>query len=249
MEVHAHTHTPRKKWTHYFWEFFMLFLAVTLGFFVENQREHLIEHKREKQYILTLLDDLRKDIAELKHDTAFWNMQFASIDTIRNQIMKPEGERNKLLLYKYAGYMRWYEKFVYHDRTIAQLKNGGNFRLIRNSGLADSLIEYDAHVTTNLRDMETISNDLWQQLNYLVNKIFNSAYREMPFASFNIDSAAKINSKPIEMTKGTDHELFEFYNMLDYFKGLNMTRNYEHLTLLAKANNLVALIEKEYHLK
>jgi len=35
MEVHAHTHTERKKWTHYFWEFFMLFLAVTLGFFVE----------------------------------------------------------------------------------------------------------------------------------------------------------------------------------------------------------------------
>ena len=28
MEVHAHTHTPRKKWTHYFWEFLMLFLAV-----------------------------------------------------------------------------------------------------------------------------------------------------------------------------------------------------------------------------
>ena len=36
MEVHSHTHTPRKKWTHYFWEFFMLFLAVTLGFFVEK---------------------------------------------------------------------------------------------------------------------------------------------------------------------------------------------------------------------
>ncbi len=36
MEVHAHTHTAaesvslrgRKKWTHYFWEFLMLFLAV-----------------------------------------------------------------------------------------------------------------------------------------------------------------------------------------------------------------------------
>jgi len=23
MEVHAHTHTARKKWTHYFWEFLM----------------------------------------------------------------------------------------------------------------------------------------------------------------------------------------------------------------------------------
>ena len=28
MEVHAHTHTARKKWTHYFWEFLMLFPAV-----------------------------------------------------------------------------------------------------------------------------------------------------------------------------------------------------------------------------
>jgi len=45
MEVHHHAHTPRKKWHHYFWKFFMLFPAVTLGFIVENQREHYIEHK------------------------------------------------------------------------------------------------------------------------------------------------------------------------------------------------------------
>lgn len=24
MEVHHHSHTPRQRWTHYFWEFFML---------------------------------------------------------------------------------------------------------------------------------------------------------------------------------------------------------------------------------
>ncbi len=28
MEVHHHSHTARKKWTHYFWEFLMLFLAM-----------------------------------------------------------------------------------------------------------------------------------------------------------------------------------------------------------------------------
>ena len=32
MEVHAHAHTARKKWTHYLWEFLMLFLAVFCGF-------------------------------------------------------------------------------------------------------------------------------------------------------------------------------------------------------------------------
>ena len=57
MEVHAHTHTERKKWTHYFWEFFMLFLAVTLGFLVENQREHYVEHRREKQYMQSMVEE------------------------------------------------------------------------------------------------------------------------------------------------------------------------------------------------
>src|SRR5258705_7027170 len=65
MEVHAHTHTPRKKWTHYLWEFLMLFLAVTLGFFVENQREHYIEHQREKQFIWSLFNDIKADTANL----------------------------------------------------------------------------------------------------------------------------------------------------------------------------------------
>ena len=65
MEVHAHTHTPRKKWTHYFWEFLMLFLAVTLGFLVENQREHYIEHQREKQFVKSLFNDIKSDTANI----------------------------------------------------------------------------------------------------------------------------------------------------------------------------------------
>ncbi|HEV8269960.1 MAG TPA: hypothetical protein VGQ04_01570, partial [Chitinophagaceae bacterium] len=75
MEVHHHSHTSdpdmhrgRKKWHHYFWEFLMLFLAVTLGFFVENQREHYIEGKRENEYIRSMIEDLRLDTAGLSAD-------------------------------------------------------------------------------------------------------------------------------------------------------------------------------------
>ena len=39
MEIHAPTHTPRKKWTHYFREFLMLFPAVFCGFLAEYQLE------------------------------------------------------------------------------------------------------------------------------------------------------------------------------------------------------------------
>src|SRR5215207_1734774 len=65
MEVHAHTHTARKRWTHYFWEFLMLFLAVFCGFLAEYELEHKIERDREKQYMRSLLYDLRTDIINI----------------------------------------------------------------------------------------------------------------------------------------------------------------------------------------
>ena len=61
MEVHHHAHTARKKWTHYFWEFIMLFLAVFCGFLAENQREHMIENHRVKESM--------KQFENLKYDT------------------------------------------------------------------------------------------------------------------------------------------------------------------------------------
>ena len=64
MEVHAHAHTPRKKWTHYFWEFLMLFLAVFCGFLAEYQLEHKIEKEKGKQYIRSFYHDLKTDTAE-----------------------------------------------------------------------------------------------------------------------------------------------------------------------------------------
>ena len=55
MEVHAHSHTPRKKWTSLFLGVPYVFPCRVLGFFVENQREHYVEHQREKQYAQNLV--------------------------------------------------------------------------------------------------------------------------------------------------------------------------------------------------
>jgi len=62
MEVH-HPHHPthKKKWSEYFLEFFMLFLAVTLGFFAENLREHTIIKDRLAQNKIAILKDLKQD--------------------------------------------------------------------------------------------------------------------------------------------------------------------------------------------
>lgn len=43
----------------------MLFLAVTLGFLVENQREHYIERVRAKDFSRALVKDLQHDTAAI----------------------------------------------------------------------------------------------------------------------------------------------------------------------------------------
>src|SRR5207247_6453247 len=41
----------------------------------------------------------------------------------------------------YAGYS-------YNNRTVQQLKNSGNFRLLRNEAVADSILQYDNLINT-----------------------------------------------------------------------------------------------------
>lgn len=46
MEVHAHSHTERKKWTHYLWEFLMLFLAV-FSVYMNGSRRGLLTFEQD----------------------------------------------------------------------------------------------------------------------------------------------------------------------------------------------------------
>src|SRR5439155_1065169 len=94
MEVHAHTHTERKKWTHYLWEFLMLFLAVFCGFLAENQREHIVEQKREKQYIKSFCEDLAADETDLQTiidrlSKILNGRDYAKIIDTTNQVINP----------------------------------------------------------------------------------------------------------------------------------------------------------------
>jgi len=71
MEVHAHSHTPRKKWTHYFWEFLMLFLAVFCGFLAEYQLEHKIEKDRARELAKSFYDELENDSIAVRQAIQF----------------------------------------------------------------------------------------------------------------------------------------------------------------------------------
>src|SRR5260221_14513098 len=131
MEVHHHSHTERKKWHHYFWEFFMLFLAVTLGFFVENQREHFAEHTKEIQYIRSYIEDLHTDIYQLDSLTNYCRKRNEMMDSLGYLLDASNPDLHGSDIYYYARVLTLIFPFFNTDRTIQQLKNGGNLRLIK----------------------------------------------------------------------------------------------------------------------
>jgi hypothetical protein len=142
MEPHQHTHTPRKKWTHYFWEFFMLFLAVTAGFFVENQREHYIEHLREKQYMRSLVNDLKEDIKILDDQISKHISRNRQMDTLISLLKnKPAPEQNNNIYY-FGRLASRNDIFNYNNRTIDQMRNSGAFRLVRNQQISNLIMSY-----------------------------------------------------------------------------------------------------------
>jgi hypothetical protein len=143
MEVHTHSHTARKKWTHYLWEFLMLFLAVFCGFLAENKREHLVEHQREKQFMRSLTEDLETDTAELNRTI----VKADSIGLYSDSVLyflfsyKPGSEVPVRLadLFGTAGRRL---TLINTDRTSAQLKNSGSMRLIRDKEVTDNILRY-----------------------------------------------------------------------------------------------------------
>ena len=156
MEVHHHSHTPRKKWTHYFWEFFMLFLAVTLGFFVENQREHYIEGQREKKYMQNLVQDLARDTVNYNLSIALRLQRERQAHQLITMIYSQDRDKHLADLYYFARQMpRMNTIFYSTDATMNQLKNSGALRLIKKTAIADSIVAYNAAMEAYAENRQT----------------------------------------------------------------------------------------------
>ena len=158
MDVHHHSHSPRKKWTHYFWEFLMLFLAVFCGFLAEYQLEHIIEHQREKVYVRSMIEDLKSDTANFSLVINNFLENEAHLEFVLRGF--EEGRKNNSE--NWAGQFVYsatmgFADFFYTDRTLQQLKNSGGMRLIRNEDASSGIINYDAAIKDLNAELRVLS--------------------------------------------------------------------------------------------
>src|SRR5574338_253046 len=244
MEVHHHPNAEKKKFKEYFFEFLMIFLAVTLGFFAENIRENTGNHKREKEYIRSMIQDLQSDTSNLagtidgyeKHDKLFDTI-FALYPTLTSSY-------NPTLINSIKR-VRGYPEFVYTDKTIQQLKNSGGMNLIQNQKAVNAITEYDLN-------MRELGNDMAILIGFFndVAKSWREIFVDETFVLNNPKTSGVFDNERKNYLLKTDRAtLGRFYNELKDFRSICEGIKHQEEGLKRQAENLITFLRKEYHLE
>ena len=253
MEVHHHSHTARKKWRHYFWEFLMLFLAVFCGFLAENQREHYVENQRAKAYAKTLVEDLANDTLELQDVTKEYNIILACFDSINANIRR--GIKSNTVpgsFYFYCNIGTFSPAVVWHNATLTQITQSGSLRYFKNTELVKKLSIYFANcdfISLVVNGDSRYRDESIKLRNRILNNYFFSRYSAFLIANWEKIPDSMMNI-PLLLQSDDPVLLNEFANGLETRRRvLTMlaTRNYPQA--LQRARELIQILKAEYHVK
>jgi len=256
MEVHAHSHTERKKWTHYFWEFLMLFLAVFAGFLAENQREHYIERYRVKQYARSLVNGLEKDTAMVNLIISRIKRNIRLTDSLSAYLKKkPLSQIRNIDLFILSSF-DLYPPYSWIRATLEQIKNSGSLRYFSNQEIVTKISAYDAftrHMDEDQNNDAELANMASQSKSRLIDMDYS---KELTMAlRNNFDSVMRnlnnllLNDSTVLITKNIDAIRIYLNEKLNIRKHFMIRTDDELPRLIRDAESLILLLKKEYHLK
>ena len=236
----------------------MLFLAVFCGFLAEYQLEHKIEKDREKKFMESMLDDLKKDTANINTAVIGNRIFLNGLDSLLDKLSNPQQNiayQRKIFIESIKN-TYWYMPVQFSELTLSQLKFSGGFRLIKNREVANGILQFDQGLDACKYNYELL-------LNYY--HAFESTNKEL----FNM-SLARESFKAIEQNfKAVFLPYSEFEKMVPEGNYLDNTDSrlilkyhddilYYQTTLSNltniisnqkfEADSLIQLIRKNYHI-
>ena len=246
MEVHAHSHSARKNWKHYLWEFLMLFLAVFCGFLAENQREHMIEHQREKKYIVSLIEDLNTDISRISEYIRYREAKVKNADTLIHLLISREYiHAGSEIYFLFIQSMRGWA-FIPANGTMQQLKNSGGLRLIRKQDVVDSINTYDGLVASQ-QFQDGVEQNFLNKLRDLTGDVFDAGvFLETYNPATNQAVRPAGNPKLITNNPGVINKLA---TLVIYVRGSTKFSLMDAERLKESAARFIKYLTKEYHLE
>jgi hypothetical protein len=244
MEVHAHSHTERKKWTHYLWEFLMLFLAVFCGFLAEYQLEHIIENQREKKYISSFIEDLKADTAVITKYVKTKIEKRKDHDSLIWYLNTPNPNQYGQRIYFLGRQLTRGMNFFPADGTIKQLKNSGGLRLIKNQQASDSILAYDQAIDRILLTQSRQENEI-TEIRPMMGKLMDANVLETMVYG---DVIQPPPGNPALRTVNKEF-ILDFIYAIHQLKGSDALNAVRLQQLKERAIGIILFLKKEYHLK
>ena len=166
MEVHhPHSHHGPKKLKEHFLEFLMLFLAVTLGFFAENIREHRVEKEREIKFLQNIHLDLVNDLIEIDKVILSNTKKQSMGDTMLNAYANGTLLNQLPDFYVFVKNIPMRKLFENSNNGFIQLKNAGGLRMIENKRVIHDIQEYENQIS-KIEKLEAISETTFQNFRF-----------------------------------------------------------------------------------
>jgi hypothetical protein len=249
MEVHHHPdlHHNRKKFREYFIEFIMIFLAVTMGFIAENIRENIVNNHREKEYMQSMLEDIKNDSTHINETISLADYISNGLDTLENMLYDNPAKFNIVNLYRLNSTYLRHISMPFSDRTSSQLKTGG-MSLIKNRKIANAISEY----WNGIKSVQ-VSEDNYTKVGSSVSEMNDAIFNKKYLHNFHADSVRKtllmdIDSNCKLMTRDTNI-LVNYANRLNLQERILKTFYIYNLQAQYKrAIELMIMIKKEYEL-
>lgn len=227
---------PKRNFRDYIYEFIMIFVAITGSYFMENMRERVVEHSKEKEYIARLVRDVKEDTTNLKYLMRSNREQMEGLDSLAILIEKPVSSMDTIDIKKFiiliADNLNNFEPFNTRDITMSQLKSTGGLRLIKNSDVLDKIVTY----YTNIENYQRVVD-----INYKF--VYESFTEEMKFIDFNhVFKTGKMDIADVSKMKGLGNRCFVFRIQIEaYNEGLKV--------IYKRGTSLLKYLKKEYNLK
>ena len=250
MEVHQHTHTPRKKWTHYFWEFLMLFLAVSLGFYAENLREGILHKKEVKTHMNSLVSDLQTDIV-LFDSVIDRNSYGAAMADSLIELLHSDTTNTTDIYFAARSVTANLGYYYTNAKSFDQLKSSGLLRYIKPKILLDSIGTYYSSFQwlTNQTELLRLKMDEIHKKNVL---LFDSYVFQqmMNIGKITFGGSRTLINKPSVKPVLLSTDVKDLNTVsLNYHYYSATTKFYQRtaINLRGRATRLIELIKNEYH--
>lgn len=238
MEVQTHTQYPihKKKGAEYLLLFFIIFIAVFLGLLAYNWRVHLLENRKEINYMHALVADLKSDTTTI-NQTINFNEGIGSADSSLLSLLRMP-EKDIKTLHKIFILNPIAQNFDYHindSKTFDRLKYTGDMRLIKNEKVLNSIADYYQQIDMINIFKEEIQNNVISTYNLSFKVLDQYAYDN----NINLSITMITQDKAI-LTEYSNmlHNLIITYRMFN--RMLRLIKN--------KAQELLLLIDETYDL-